>query len=269
VPKTPDRRPGPLIEDEEIQLGTNAAAPTLLGAMRFDGAAFQFKDALGVYDPRDGTGGGGLTDSAHAALNQLIHFMDEGPGSGFASGATKVVTGTAFPTQILWKRADTTSLVERNLTWTGPVVTTDNWIVYDDDGTTVLAAVTDAISYSGIFETSRTRTINEYYPGGASLTEATHAALDQLIHFIDDGPAEFFASGATRTTTGTAFPTQILWKRADATALVERNLTWTGVLLTTDEWKMYAPDGVTVLATATDTISYSGPFETSRVRAIA
>jgi hypothetical protein len=31
--------------------------------------------------------------------------------------------------------------------------------VYDTDGSTVLATVTDAITYGGVFETDRTRTI--------------------------------------------------------------------------------------------------------------
>jgi hypothetical protein len=45
-------------------------------------------------------------------------------------------------------------------------------------------------------------------------------------------------------------------------------VTYTGAFPTTEEWKMYDTDGSTVLATVTDTISYSGPFETSRTRAI-
>jgi hypothetical protein len=96
-----------------------------------------------------------------------------------------------------------------------------------------------------------------------------HSALLQLIHFIDEGPASGFTTGATKTTTGTVFPTQNLWKRADATKLVEQNITWTGVNPTTIQWKIYAADGTTVLATVTDTISYSGVFETGRTRAIA
>jgi hypothetical protein len=38
-------------------------------------------------------------------------------------------------------------------------ITQEQWKVYDVDGSTVLATVTDSISYSGVFETSRTRTI--------------------------------------------------------------------------------------------------------------
>ena len=37
----------------------------------------------------------------------------------------------------------------------------------------------------------------------------------------------------------------------------------------TEEWKMYDEDGVTVVETVTDTITYSGPFEISRTRTIS
>jgi hypothetical protein len=101
------------------------------------------------------------------------------------------------------------------------------------------------------------------------LTAQQHPELQQLIHFIDEGPAEGFASGATKTVTGGLFPTEILWKRSDDTALVRQTLTWSGILPVTVEWKVYAADGATALATVTDTISYAGIFETGRTRTIA
>lgn len=104
---------------------------------------------------------------------------------------------------------------------------------------------------------------------GGGLTDAEHESLLQIIHFIDQGPTAGFATGATKTVTGGAFPTQILWERSDSTRLVEQNITYTGILPTTVEWKLYAANGTTVLETVTDTVSYSGPFETGRTRAIA
>ena len=158
MPRTPDRAPGPLEEDEELRLGSNPGTPSVAGGVRYDGVlgAFQLRDGTGTFDPRSGSG---LSEAQHKALLQLIHFIDEGPAEGFASGATKTVTGTVFPTQILWRRADATKLVEKNVTWTGAVPTTIQWKIYAADGTTVLATVTDAISYSGPFETGRTRTV--------------------------------------------------------------------------------------------------------------
>lgn len=161
MPRTPDRRPGPLEEDEEIRFITpSGASPSAQGAMTYDpsSGSFLLWDGLGVYDPR--SGGGGITAGQHAALLQLIHFVDEGPAEGFATGATKTTTGTVFPTEELWKRANGTNLVKKSTTWTGVVPTSIEWKIYDVDGTTVLATLTDSITYSGVFETSRTRSIS-------------------------------------------------------------------------------------------------------------
>lgn len=104
--------------------------------------------------------GSGITAAEHEDILQLIHFIDEGPANGFTSGATKTVTGTVFPTEELWKRQDTTALVRKSITWTNAVPTQIQWKLYDTDGTTVLATVTDTISYtSNIFESSRSRAI--------------------------------------------------------------------------------------------------------------
>ena len=108
-------------------------------------------------------GVGGLTTAAHKALRQLIHFIDDGPAEGFLSGAFKETTGTVFPTAETWYVVGSIppagKIVELLTTWTGVNITQEVWKMYDTDGSTVLVTVTDAISYSGIFETSRTRTV--------------------------------------------------------------------------------------------------------------
>jgi hypothetical protein len=106
-------------------------------------------------------GAAGLTENAHKTLRQLIHFIDDGPAEGFASGAYKETTGTVFPTAEIWYEsvAKAKKIVSLDTTWAGATITQEQWKVYDTDGSTVLATVTDAISYSGVFETSRTRTI--------------------------------------------------------------------------------------------------------------
>jgi len=120
-------------------------------------------------------------------------------------------------------------------------------------------------------KTTGPHTLQELATGGSGLTAEGHKVLRQLIHFIEAGPAEGFASGAYQEITGTVFPTAIVWWESSAKLkkIVERLLTWTGINLTTDQWKVYAADGVTVLATVTDAISYSGVFETNRTRTIA
>lgn len=154
MPLTPDRSPG--VSDEEGVNLESAAAPTANGQLRYvAGIGFRFFEE-GVEKGLTGTG---LSEAQHKTLLQLIHFIDEGPAEGFATGATKTVTGSVFPTQVLWKRADATKLVEKNTTWTGVNPTAIEWKMYAADGTTVLVTVTDAISYSGVFETGRTRSI--------------------------------------------------------------------------------------------------------------
>ena len=117
------------------------------------------------------------------------------------------------------------------------------------------------------------RTLADLVAGTGGLTATAHKALRQLIHFIDDGPAEGFTSGAFKETTGTVFPTAEIWYVVGSTPpagkIVELLTTWTGVNITQELWKMYDADGSTVLATVTDAISYSGVFETSRIRTIA
>lgn len=113
------------------------------------------------------------------------------------------------------------------------------------------------------------KTLAQITAAASGVSEEAHKALLQLIHFVDEGPAEGFATGATKTTTGTVFPTEELWRRADNTAIVRKTITWSGVAPTTIEWRVYAADGTTVLATVIDTLTYSGVFETSRTRSIS
>lgn len=125
------------------------------------------EDNLVLTDPVAGSwklselGGGGISESTHQVLRQLIHFIDNGPAEGFATGAYREMTGTVFPTAIIWWESSEKlkKIVEKLITWTGASPTTIVWKIYDTDGSTVLATVTDTITYSGVFETSRSRAI--------------------------------------------------------------------------------------------------------------
>ncbi len=159
MPRTPDAHHGELLEDEGIQFGAAAADVSEPGEIRYYGGAFRAMDGTGIFDLRSGTG---LTTEQHKVLRQLIHFIEEGPAEGFASGAYREVSPTSpFPTSVIWweSSAKLKKIVERTVTWSGAVPAVDEWKVYDTDGSTVLATVSDAISYSGPFETNRTRTI--------------------------------------------------------------------------------------------------------------
>lgn len=105
---------------------------------------------------------------------------------------------------------------------------------------------------------------------GSGLTETQHRALRQLIHFIDEGPAEGFLTGAYREVTGGLFPTAVIWYDQQGEGkkkIVEQLITWSGVLPSAIVWKVYDSSEV-LLATVTDSPTYSGIFETSRTREI-
>lgn len=109
--------------------------------------------------------GGGITPFEHETLRQLIHFVDEGPGDGFASGAFKVTlpSPSVFPTSIIWYLdvAMTQKLVEKTVVWNNAVPTIITWRVYNTDGITVAHTVIDNITYTNrVFESTRVRTIS-------------------------------------------------------------------------------------------------------------
>lgn len=158
--RTADRFPGER-EDEAILLDVGSTAPTVNGELRYvTGVGFRFYEE-GV---EKGLTGSGISEAQHRTLRQLIHFIEEGPAEGFASGAYQETLPAAdpFPTSFIWweSAAKLKKIVEEAVTYNAnKTIATDQWKVYDTDGSTVLATVTDTISYSGIFETSRTRTI--------------------------------------------------------------------------------------------------------------
>ena len=100
----------------------------------------------------------------------------------------------------------------------------------------------------------------------------TTAAVRKLVDFIG-APAEGYATGVYRTITmGVVAPSNITWW-TDNTATVkiyEVNYTRNAAqAATTIEWKVYNAAGTVVLATITDTVTYTGGIiETSRTRTI-
>jgi len=153
---TPDRTPGPAVEEElQLEDRTVDGDPIVQGAMRRLGDSIRYRFSSGVEAL--------LHKKIHDPVRSLIHFIDNGPAEGFATGAYKEVLPTAnpFPTSIIWytDNGKAQKIVEKTITYTTAFPTTIQWKMYDTDGTTVLVTVTDTISYSGPFETDRTRTI--------------------------------------------------------------------------------------------------------------
>lgn len=160
MPRTPDRQPG-ASDEEKIVFEPQAVSPTVNGELLYKtGVGFRFFEE-GV---EKGLTGSGLSEAQHKALRHLIHFIDSGPADGFASGAfhETLPSASPFPTSFIWwtSAAKTHKIVELTLTLNAnKTPATEAWKMYDTDGVTVLVTVTDTISYSGIFETTRTRAI--------------------------------------------------------------------------------------------------------------
>jgi len=159
--QTPDRFPGEADEEGTIY-SVNAVDPPTVGEVRYNGSAFRMRDSVGVFDPRNA--GSGISATQHAALRQLIHFIEDGgPAETFASGAFyEMLPVGPFPTSYIWweSAALLKKIVEETVVYNGnKTIATDQWKIYDTDGVTVLTTVTDTMTYTGVFEASRTRTI--------------------------------------------------------------------------------------------------------------
>lgn len=103
---------------------------------------------------------GYVSQAEHPSLRQLIHLANSGPFEGFASGATLEIGPQPFYTASIWRGADTLKIVEKLITRNdSQMPTIIQWKAYDTDGVTVLATVTDTISYNGAFESARTRSV--------------------------------------------------------------------------------------------------------------
>jgi hypothetical protein len=131
--------------------------------LQFNNEQKNFLMRAGIVNGLSAGGTGGITEQDHETLRQLIHFIDEGPGDGFISGAYKVILGQPFPTSITWYIDNTQAkkIIEKLITYNGtnlPISIT--WNVYDLDGISIKHSLTDAITYTGTaFESTRVRTI--------------------------------------------------------------------------------------------------------------
>jgi hypothetical protein len=141
MPRTPDRHPGPLIEDDEIRLGEVTVDPSVPGATVYKDGAFKMRDAAGNFDPR--TGGGGLTPSTHRALDQLVHDVAENSYT-----ETEKTAGKISAVRTYTDSGKGTKIREEEYTYTSGKVTTIVTKQYDGSGT-LAETYTETITYSG------------------------------------------------------------------------------------------------------------------------
>lgn len=101
-----------------------------------------------------------VSAGTHRTLPHLVHLADVGgPFEGY-SGALKDAGPMPFPTASIWWTDATRTkkivqkLVTRNANMS-PV--TIQWQTFATDGVTVAESMTDAITYDGVYEVSRSR----------------------------------------------------------------------------------------------------------------
>lgn len=105
----------------------------------------------------------------------------------------------------------------------------------------------------------------------SGITDTDHKILRQLIHFINDGPGDGFYSNPFREISGGMFPDRITWwsDSNKTLRLFQTEITRSGIYPITESYKMYASNGTTIIAMATDSITYQGAFEVARSRSFA
>jgi len=151
MPQTPDRSPLPR-EEEKLHFtfdeGYVADAP---GDMVFNGTSFQLRDSAGAFDPR--SGGSGITEAQHEALDTIVHDIDESSYDEVTYGSGNLVS-----TYIVWETAAKLKKIrEEQYTYSGSKVSQSVTIQYDGTGA-VKMTVTETYTYSGSRVTSVTRT---------------------------------------------------------------------------------------------------------------
>lgn len=98
---------------------------------------------------------------SHNALLDVIHFLADGPGDGFAKGACAIDTYNGpLLLNTVWFTDETQAkrIVAVAWTYTGPLIATEKMTLYAADGTTVVRTVTDTYSYNGPLRSKRVRT---------------------------------------------------------------------------------------------------------------
>ena len=161
--RTPDQFPGQRLE-ESIRFLSGTLLPTETAVMQYVTGS-SATSGSGLYFNEEGVVVGPIrkliNSESHARLVQLIHLSDnDGPFEGF-SGAVKDTDVGVFSTGSIWytDSSKTIKLLDKTITRSGILPTKVVWNSYFKTGSIILTTAIDEISYSGIFEQSRTRSI--------------------------------------------------------------------------------------------------------------
>lgn len=157
--QTQDHRAQIAYRDTEVQIGSSGSATVVsgVGGMRYNGTAFQLLDSVGQYDPRL------AYQLTHAQLNDLIHVMSNGgPVLNAAYKVTAYAGNSLFVASETWYTTSARTIPISQHRFVYPAAsflnpTQEVWVVYTPGTSTALHTITDTMTYTGIVETSRTR----------------------------------------------------------------------------------------------------------------
>jgi hypothetical protein len=142
MPRTPDRTPGESLEEGTVYDNRPPGEePTSAGGVRYVDGSFSFRDSLGLFNPR--SGGSGITEPQHKALDTLVHDLAE-------DNYTELTyTGQDLTSVIVWETAAKLKKIrEATLSYTGDDLTQVIEKQYDAAGTTVVEEITSTLAYS-------------------------------------------------------------------------------------------------------------------------
>jgi len=139
MPLTPDRTPGPAIE-EELQLADDGSDPSVVGALTNNAGVLKGRDNVGVFDLRSGSG---ISASGHRALDQIVHDVAEDSFAEVARTGNRVDAVRTYTSA-----AKTKKIREEEYTYSGNQVTTIVTKQYDGSGALV-ETYTETVSYTG------------------------------------------------------------------------------------------------------------------------
>ena len=98
---------------------------------------------------------------SHQSLLDVIHFLPEGPGDGWASGSYQVLAmnGPLLASDTWYTdSSQSKKIVATAYTYSGPLCVQAKLTLYATDGVTLVRTVTDVFSYAGPSRTGSTRT---------------------------------------------------------------------------------------------------------------
>jgi hypothetical protein len=139
--RTPDRTPGPSIE-EELQLEDTASDPSVIGALSNNAGALKGKDSIGVFNLRSGTG---ISEGTHRNLDQLVHGIAEDSYEEYT------YTGTRVDQITIWTDSGKTIKIRQEVfTYTGNKLTMLVTTHYDAVGVLISGeTMTETYNYTG------------------------------------------------------------------------------------------------------------------------